>query len=163
MTIRNRRFKYIQTILLQEKYNDDDEDYFSDSVIMSKWPALFKEIMGDSIENSSVNHRFGDFKDTQVNTKWLSDLLYSSVKATVSSSSKPLPIKHSDDYLIKKKELNRAVTEMFINGLDLEFDYQLVDNNEEYDDLEKELADVHEQYFDSEEPSQCNGTGIQDF
>ena len=57
---------------------------------------------------------------------------------------------------------NEFLTERFIQGGDDDFDYTLVDGNEDYDAVAR--RDAEDKWFDEEEPSD-NGvdTGVQDF
>jgi len=64
-------------------------------------------------------------------------------------------------------ELIRLMMLKFLMGEDREFfDYEEIDNNEIYDDIEQINQEDEEAYFDSEEPSENNlaeYTGIQDY
>jgi hypothetical protein len=66
----------------------------------------------------------------------------------------------------------------FVRGGDDDFDYEAVDNNEDYDDHLQESREAEDKYFDEEEPQFVSGaeavqrskskelqgeTGIQDF
>ena len=58
---------------------------------------------------------------------------------------------------------------MFLKGEDKEFEYALVDGNEEYDDKRIQERDEEERWFDDEEPNHATvhtltgQTGVQDY
>lgn len=53
-----------------------------------------------------------------------------------------------------KDEFYSVMFENFIEGNDKDFDYSLVDNNSEYDNMEIKNLDLEEKYFDSESPEE---------
>ena len=76
-----------------------------------------------------------------------------------------------------RERFNQQMRWRFLAGNDNDFDYKLVDDSEEYDDLAQERRDAEDRYFDDEEPEWLAGspdqekpladlageTGIQDF
>lgn len=50
-----------------------------------------------------------------------------------------------------REEFLHEMYSSFIEGRDIDFDYNSVDNNEEYDDLQQISQDAEDKYFDSEE------------
>lgn len=50
-----------------------------------------------------------------------------------------------------REEFLHEMYSSFIEGRDIDFDYNTVDNNEEYDDLQQISQDAEDKYFDSEE------------
>ncbi|CAH2108286.1 unnamed protein product [Euphydryas editha] len=50
-----------------------------------------------------------------------------------------------------REEFLQEMYSSFIEGRDINFDYNTVDNNEEYDDLQQISQDAEDKYFDSEE------------
>lgn len=50
-----------------------------------------------------------------------------------------------------REEFLQEMCSSFIEGRDVDFDYNTVDNNEEYDDLEQISQDAEDKYFDSED------------
>ncbi|KAF2904350.1 hypothetical protein ILUMI_01808 [Ignelater luminosus] len=60
---------------------------------------------------------------------------------------------------ILREEFVSIMYQNFLDGKDEEFDYNTVDNNEEYDNLEILEHDEEEKYFDSEEPEDMNMEG----
>ena len=68
-----------------------------------------------------------------------------------------------------RQVLERLITEKFLAGGDDEFDYAVVDDDEQYDDWDTIEQDLREKYFDEEDPEVGEGrvltgeTGVQDF
>ncbi|CAG8729660.1 28207_t:CDS:2 [Dentiscutata erythropus] len=63
-----------------------------------------------------------------------------------------------------RADLVEIMREKFFSGNDPDFDYDAVDFNEEYDDLNIEEQEIHDKYFDTEDPDYLdNGTGILDY
>ncbi|CAG8551769.1 12559_t:CDS:2 [Dentiscutata heterogama] len=63
-----------------------------------------------------------------------------------------------------RADLVEIMREKFFSGNDPDFDYDAVDFNEEYDDLDIEEQEIHDKYFDTEDPDYLdNGTGILDY
>uniref|UniRef100_A0A1Y1K0S1 CCD97-like C-terminal domain-containing protein n=1 Tax=Photinus pyralis TaxID=7054 RepID=A0A1Y1K0S1_PHOPY len=58
----------------------------------------------------------------------------------------------SEERELLKEEFVSTMYEHFLEGKDDDFDYNAVDNSEEYDNLEIITNDEEEKYFDSEEP-----------
>lgn len=62
-----------------------------------------------------------------------------------------------------------VMEQRFLRGEDREFEYETVDESEDYDDRAEEERSVQEEYFDGEEEQWLNGetpkgeTGVQDF
>jgi hypothetical protein len=52
-----------------------------------------------------------------------------------------------------RDELLRVIKERFLSGKDDLFDYSIVDNSSEYDDMDMDNMRLEDDYFDSEEPS----------
>ncbi|XP_023950866.1 coiled-coil domain-containing protein 97 [Bicyclus anynana] len=50
-----------------------------------------------------------------------------------------------------REEFLQEMCSSFIEGRDIDFDYDSVDNNEEYDDLQQMSRDAEDKYFDSED------------
>ncbi|XP_050347137.1 coiled-coil domain-containing protein 97 [Nymphalis io] len=63
---------------------------------------------------------------------------------------KPAMINANERNLLREEFLHEMYTS-FIEGRDINFDYNSVDNNEEYDDLQQISQDAEDKYFDSEE------------
>ncbi|KAI9672628.1 MAG: hypothetical protein M1831_000063 [Alyxoria varia] len=77
------------------------------------------------------------------------------------------PITNKEDGLEVWRE---AMRKRFMQGRDGQFDYRIVDENDEWDDWEAKTREKQDEYFDGEEPEwadeekQVTGqTGIQDF
>ena len=54
-----------------------------------------------------------------------------------------------------KEEFLKAMQLRFLNGEERDFDYSKVDSNEKYDSIDARQRDEEDDYFDTEEPSQC--------
>lgn len=73
-----------------------------------------------------------------------------------------VPMKLSSDLVMAEREKKMlrgefltAMQNSFLDGKDKDFDYSVVDQNENYDSLEMKQIDAEDDYFDSEEPSWC--------
>ncbi|CAG8484327.1 10894_t:CDS:2 [Ambispora leptoticha] len=66
-----------------------------------------------------------------------------------------------------REEFIDIMREKFISGNDTEFDYDQIDYNEEFDNVDQETNDIQDDYFDKEEPNDTtesnNDTGILDY
>lgn len=66
-----------------------------------------------------------------------------------------------------KEEFLKAMQLRFLSGEERDFDYSKVDSNEQYDSIDTRQRDEEDDYFDTEEPSQCeeshsnDGTGME--
>ncbi|CAH2236303.1 jg27755 [Pararge aegeria aegeria] len=58
---------------------------------------------------------------------------------------------NSNERNLLREEFLQEMYSSFIEGRDLDFDYNSVDNNEEYDDLQQISQDAEDKYFDSED------------
>ncbi|KAK9465469.1 coiled-coil domain-containing protein-domain-containing protein [Lipomyces arxii] len=54
------------------------------------------------------------------------------------------------------------LTIRFLEGLDVDFDYDEVDYNEQWDDLDQIGRDFEDKYFDEEDPHWANGDNFED-
>jgi hypothetical protein len=62
------------------------------------------------------------------------------------------------------EDLQKAMQERFLNGMDECFDYTEIDCNPDYDDIETEERVDEDKYFDQESSNgQCTDTGVNDF
>jgi hypothetical protein len=57
--------------------------------------------------------------------------------------------------LMLRREFLSVMQTSFLEGRDKDFDYSVVDNNDQYDSLEMKGRDNEDSYFDAEEPSWC--------
>ena len=71
-------------------------------------------------------------------------------------------VQGDDEELSKEEAYERWYVVMerrFLEGKDEDFDYGVVDENEEYDDKRAEERDAEEEWFDEEEPRSVSGAG----
>ncbi|CAO3592378.1 unnamed protein product [Absidia cylindrospora] len=66
----------------------------------------------------------------------------------------------------KKEELVRLLEEQWMDGMDDQFDYSVVDNNDTFDDFVQQNQDMQDKYFDDEleeENGPSHDTGVLDY
>lgn len=77
------------------------------------------------------------------------------------------PFRAGKEKEMLKEEFLKAMQLRFLSGEERDFDYSKVDSNEQYDSIEARQRDEEDDYFDAEEPSQCeeshsnDGTGME--
>ncbi|CAG8584064.1 11120_t:CDS:2 [Gigaspora rosea] len=183
--ILNRRYKYLITKL-------DDTSYFSDEAMERREPLLYEDYVGQYITQEEryppfadnvdlVDRILYDIESDQSNTTMMIDNLPEngsiSINATndieggqQNSTSKNIQISDEEKKQLRA-DLVDIMRERFFSGKDPDFDYDAVDFNEEYDDLDIEEQEIHgtkllifDKYFDTEDPDDLNnGTGILDY
>uniref|UniRef100_T1IQK8 Ubiquitin activating enzyme 4 n=1 Tax=Strigamia maritima TaxID=126957 RepID=T1IQK8_STRMM len=171
ITVKNRRYEALKQLI-------DKGEYFSDTEMKKRCPLLFEQMIGQYMtqqERESIE------KIAQTDLRFSAILLEHIDRDSVNNRRKRQECEEdgmieesdSDDeddvnYFdakpssqvcdIEKQQLrDEFVSNMhhsFLRGEDQEFDYSVVDDNEEYDTCEDTYED---KYFDSEEPetSRC--------
>ena len=182
--ILNRRKKKLDELMNQS-------DYFSEEEIKRRDPILYEIYLGSyKIKNENLNTK-SESSITQMVFDEMDDSLHKeNLNKTIRREMKEFghnKIKNEYVFLFLKlqkdlaklnenidnsledetDELIRLMMLKFLMGEDREFfDYEEIDNNEIYDDIEQINQEDEEAYFDSEEPSENNlaeYTGIQDY
>ncbi|CAG8590135.1 22405_t:CDS:10 [Cetraspora pellucida] len=83
--------------------------------------------------------------------------------STVASMDQRIQISDEEREQLRA-DLVDIMRERFFGGNDPDFDYDAVDFNEEYDDINVEEQEIHDKYFDNEDPDVLDsGTGILDY
>lgn len=129
---------------IQELEEDTEEGDTSDSDVDShKCPSGVTKI--STGEEEPVHSLWGEFHEKD------------------NKPIKPRPTTKDVDLLITSKERQllreefiTTMYEHFLEGKDDDFDYNAVDNSDEYDNFEIITNDEEEKYFDSEEPEDVN-------
>ncbi|XP_047530283.1 coiled-coil domain-containing protein 97 [Vanessa atalanta] len=110
---------------------------------------LSEETAEDSsggISTQSNSKRIGACKEKQ----WGSFDVPDTEVPHVPDKRKPAMINANERNLLREEFIHEMYTS-FIEGRDINFDYNSVDNDEEYDDLQQISQDAEDKYFDSEE------------
>ncbi|CAG8669811.1 9333_t:CDS:2 [Funneliformis caledonium] len=135
--ILNRRFKYLTTKL-------DNTSYFSNEAMEMREPSLYEDYVVVNVEN--IEMEGNDSVTSAVNNE--------------------VPQISDEEKEQLRADLVDIMREKFMSGEDPDFDYDSVDFNEEYDDIYTQEQEIHEKYFDNEEPNDTeveNGTGEYDY
>ncbi|KAI8081789.1 coiled-coil domain-containing protein-domain-containing protein [Halteromyces radiatus] len=177
-TRHNRRYHYLVHHLRPS-------GYFSEHAIQLRAPSLYEEYIGQYIPDEE---RYAPFEDDMT----LVDRVYHSMDRRYvqdqwerkkrseeeqyeeqDDDDEPTPLtEHPTNRLEEarqqqKEELIRLLEEQWMDGLDDQFDYTVVDNDDTYDDLGQQNQDLQDRYFDEEvEENQGgpnNDTGILDY
>ncbi|CAI2171584.1 8207_t:CDS:2 [Funneliformis geosporum] len=161
--ILNRRFKYLTTKL-------DNTSYFSNEAMEMREPSLYEDYVGQYIPEEEKFQPFDDdvnlINRENTNVVNIENIEMEGNDGVTSDVKKE--VSHISD---EEKEQLRAdlvdiMREKFMSGEDPDFDYDSVDFNEEYDDIYTQEQEIHEKYFDNEEPNDTeveNGTGEYDY
>lgn len=147
---RNRRYQAIKVLT-------GTTDYFDEHSMKERYPDLYEHFIGQYLTEAQRKMIAENEQDkitllSQIFEKSHTKKLMSG-KAVESMSLSEDPLKAEEEKEMLRKEFLKAVHVMFINGEDKDFDYNEVDNNPEYDDMDMINNDCEESYFDSEEPS----------
>ncbi|CAG8707111.1 10424_t:CDS:2 [Rhizophagus irregularis] len=144
--ILNRRYKYLTTML-------DNTSYFGDEAIEMREPSLYEDYVGQYIPEEERYKQFDDDVD-------LIDRVYYDIDQNVPQISE-------EEKQQLRADLVDIMRNKFMSGDDPDFDYDAVDFNEEYDDVNVQEQEIQEKYFDNEEPNETsevkNGTGEYDY
>ncbi len=180
--ILNRRKKKLDELL------NGDSDYFSENSIMQRDPILYEIYVGSHRRKTKVFNEI----NTNINVK-MSKVLMDELEREIHTENLQneldkeykkygkgvivdayRDIDNDNDNLLEDEidELIRLMSIRFLMGGDSEFfNYDEVDNNELYDDLEVMVRDDEDKYFDGEDNIDTNSdnhgesvyTGIQDY
>eukprot|EP00039_Didymoeca_costata_P005731 m.83975 g.83975 ORF g.83975 m.83975 type:complete len:254 (-) comp12948_c0_seq1:109-870(-) len=155
--VRNRRLQYLKQL--------EEGDYFSEEKMAARRPALYEVYIGQYITSSEVQDKVNESNKGP----WSSQLIDVIVNKDLRSrrdqvrENEKWPkldtaeiddverdnVTTAPDRIQFKGEFERLMKEHFLAGDDQEFfDYSVVDNNSEYDDLDIKGRDAEEAYFD---------------
>ncbi|KAJ3393959.1 Coiled-coil domain-containing protein 97 [Lobulomyces angularis] len=158
--IKNRRKVFLT------KYSDE---YFSLEAMKFRYPKLYEEYIGRYIKSSEVEIPFDDsvslvdriYQGYDESTyKELLDTGYPvNLEVFEEFDSDEENSVHGNEITLDERkilevEFIELIHNMFLSGKDTDFDYFTVDNNPNFDDLDKIEMDMEDSYFDSEIPSQ---------
>lgn len=90
-------------------------------------------------------------KETKIKAKLWGDFDIPDSKPTILPKPQKQAMINANERNLLREEFLHEMYSSFIEGRDVDFDYNSVDNNEEYDDLEQISQDAEDKYFDSEE------------
>ncbi|CAG8546688.1 6995_t:CDS:2 [Funneliformis mosseae] len=156
--ILNRRFKYLTTKL-------DNTSYFSNEAMEMREPSLYEDYVGQYIPEEERYQPFDD--DVNLINRVYYDLDQNYIHDSVTSAvNNEVPQISDEEKEQLRADLVDIMREKFMSGEDPDFDYDSVDFNEEYDDIYTQEQEIHEKYFDNEEPNDTeieNGTGEYDY
>lgn len=125
---------------MQETYEDnamEEEDSDTDEDIKPKVETKKREWYEDATPSSS---QWGEIKGKN---------------ASLKMSYKPGAITPQERNLLRD-EFVATMYESFLDGKDTDFNYDDVDNNDKYDNIDVLTKDEEEKYFDSEDPAEAN-------
>lgn len=100
--------------------------------------TCYKDNVGQESKVSVKEKQWGDFDIPEIDS------------ASLPESQKHAMINANERNLLREEFLQEMYSS-FIEGRDIDFDYNSVDNNEEYDDLQQISQDAEDKYFDSVE------------
>ncbi|KAF0457838.1 coiled-coil domain-containing protein 97 isoform x2 [Gigaspora margarita] len=153
-----------------EEEEDEDDDYEELSMKADSDSEMTKDIDKLSVQKEKCTNTESDQSSTTMMIDNLPENGYISINATndieggqQNSTSKNIQISDEEKKQLRA-DLVDIMRERFFSGRDPDFDYDAVDFNEEYDDLNIEEQEIHDKYFDTEDPDDLNnGTGILDY
>ncbi|ORZ20263.1 coiled-coil domain-containing protein-domain-containing protein, partial [Absidia repens] len=190
--IRNRRYHYLTQHLRHSDYFSEDtlqlrvpslyEEYIGQYIPDSERYAPFRNEVSlvDRIYNGMDRHYVQDqwqrkqrseeeqFEEQEDDED--DDEDEDQQQTTTLGTPSPLrerPMNHLIDLRQEKKEeLVRLLEEQWIDGMDDQFDYSIVDNNDTFDDFVQQNQDMQDRYFDDEleeENGPNHDTGVLDY
>ncbi|CAB4440766.1 hypothetical protein RhiirA5_496003 [Rhizophagus irregularis] len=188
--ILNRRYKYLTTML-------DNTSYFGDEAIEMREPSLYEDYVGQYIPEEERYKQFDDDVDLidrvyyDIDQSYIHDRLQEEkrileeqeeeeeeeeeeeneiekkVKGDGMADNEDVPQISEEEKQQLRADLVDIMRNKFMSGDDPDFDYDAVDFNEEYDDVNVQEQEIQEKYFDNEEPNETsevkNGTGEYDY
>ncbi|XP_038214907.1 coiled-coil domain-containing protein 97 [Zerene cesonia] len=105
----------------------------------------------ESTSNHSINNNQTQEKENSIKKKQWGDFDVPDTKDTYTPEIRKQTMINANEKRILREEFYQEMYSSFIEGRDTDFDYNNVDNNEDYDDLEQISQDAEDKYFDSEQ------------
>ncbi|RIA90983.1 coiled-coil domain-containing protein [Glomus cerebriforme] len=138
--------------LIDRVYYDLDQSYIHDRLQEEKRILEEQEVEEEEEEEEENG---GDIEEKE------------KVESDIASDIKDVPQISEEEKEQLRADLVDIMRSKFMSGDDPDFDYDAVDFNEEYDDVNVQEQEIQEKYFDNEEPTETsevkNGTGEYDY
>jgi hypothetical protein len=171
--IKNRRYEALQRLIKQG-------DYFSDESMKSREPLLYSNMIEKfntqivdleptasqvgvlssflmrTLENMNHTERVNRLKENEIDEREEEEISDEEKdESEYETDEDENQISH-DEKQKYRQDFIQIMYNKFLNGEDVNFDYETVDFNEEYDDLNVLNQDQQDKYFDDEEENQLD-------
>ncbi|XP_067930288.1 coiled-coil domain-containing protein 97-like isoform X2 [Watersipora subatra] len=164
--VKNRRFTAMKEMMTKGDYFEDEQmkqrdplyyeqmvgKYLTDEEIQAQSDGLLRQHTGFS----TILLEHMDSKDAE--EKYLRQVSREEEQLEESEEEEETEAEEEDpmsaeDRTALREEFLHTMQERFLSGLDKDFDYESIDNDERYDDTIQEGRDAEERYFDASDES----------